>query len=143
MYDSIQELGVVFGNEKERYLSITPLIYSAILKKFFTVSKKLINADQKYRLFHVIFFEVKGQLVSDQFIETLILKNFNDNYNRFIKEISENITPVKLKDKSLTKSEIKAQLLETRFLKINKENQPLSGNTYQTNKVLFGKLTRP
>lgn len=68
IYDSLQELCVVFGKEKDRYMALTPLLYCAILKKLFTLSKKLINADQKYRLFHVVFFELKGQLVSDQFL---------------------------------------------------------------------------
>lgn len=56
IYDALQELCVVFGKDREKYLQITPLLYCAVLKKLFTVSKKLINADQKYRLFHVVFF---------------------------------------------------------------------------------------
>jgi hypothetical protein len=97
IYDALQELCIVYGKEKDKCLLITPLLYCAIIKKLFTVSKKLINADQKYRLFHVVFFELKGQLVSDKFLEALIDKHFNDNFNRFIKEYSENMTPVKLK----------------------------------------------
>lgn len=149
IYDSLQELCVIFGKEKDRYLALTPLLYCAVLKKLFTVSKKLINADQKYRLFHVVFFELKGQLVSDQFLENLVDKHFNDNYNKFIKEYSENITPVKLKekDKSLTKTEYKASLLEPKFTRVNKENHPQNQNHpqshyYQTNKNLLSKLNR-
>jgi hypothetical protein len=88
IYDALQELCIVYGKDKDKYLLITPLLYCAILKKLFTVSKKLINADQKYRLFHVVFFELKGQLVSDQFLEALVDKHFNDNFNKFIKEYS-------------------------------------------------------
>ena len=85
IYDSLQELYVVYGKDKDKYLQITPLLYCGVLKKLFTVSKKLINADQKYRLFHVVFFELKGQLVSDQFLEGQIEKHFNDNYGKFIR----------------------------------------------------------
>lgn len=85
----------------------------------------------------MVFFELKGQLVSDQFLEAQIEKHFNDNYGRFIREYSETLTPVKPKDKSLTKSEVRA--LEPRFTKANKENTRPAQDIpyYQTNKHLL------
>lgn len=75
--------------------------------------------------------------MSDQFLEGQIEKYFNDSYGRFIREYSENLTPVKPKDKSLTKSEVRAQ--EPRFTKANKENVAVQPSTYQTNKHLLAR----
>ena len=140
IYDSLQELSGVLGKEKEVYIDLIPLIYYAILKKMFTVSKKLLNATQKFKIFHLVFFELKGKLVSDKYLEELVSRHFNDNYNKFIVEYSENITPLKSKhDRSLKRSEIVES--ECRFKRVGKENNVGESN-YKTNKLILSKMTQ-
>ncbi len=82
----MQELEKIAGKDKQKYLNTIIACFYAIIQRAIQElnlinsnlsSKSKSNYNEEFELFHIIYWEIKGQLVSKQNMENILMKTFN------------------------------------------------------------------